>query len=211
MIGHRARTLRRTPRSRCICLRSLVVVVLLALLGTDPPQVTHTTASSPADPVRSAVRTVDTLAGEAHFGVAVLDRSTMELVVGEGGATAIPAASVIKLYTVVAILHRAEVQHQPVPPDLRSLIRLALTRSDDHAMNALWVRSGGAQSVAEAIVLIGLRDTRPPIRRSQWGESMTSARDVVAVYEYILTSMTPEMRDLIMSALRAAEPILRRR
>lgn len=87
----------------------------------------------------------------------------------------------------------------------RTNIGQALSFSDDGAEDALWVEFGGPAGVARTIQLAGLQDSSPPDDTSQWGETLVSARDVVSLYDYILTSMKPSSRDMIMDALEDAQ------
>jgi hypothetical protein len=141
------------------------------------------------------------------MGVAVLDRTTGQLAVGANGAKAFYAASVVKLYTVVAILHRVETGAVALTPADTTHIQRALVASDDNAMDALWEKFGGPQAVAQTIALVGLKDSKPPADSSQWGETLISARDVVSVYEYVLKSMAPSSRDMIMNNLGNAQDL----
>jgi hypothetical protein len=141
------------------------------------------------------------------MGVAVLDRATGRRVVGVEGATPIAAASLTKLFTVVDVLDRAAAgQIVLTDADRRAIVR-AITVSDDNAMNGLWSRFGGAATVAGTIAAAGLGDSRPPSDPSQWGEAMVSARDVVLVYDHVLTDMRPADRDLVMGALTATADV----
>jgi hypothetical protein len=175
-----------------------------ALVAGDAAGVTAVSAAA----VKAAVQAVDALdraSPNTRFGVAVLDRTTGQLAVGAGGATAFYSASVVKLYTVVAILHRVEAGSVTLTAADRTNIQQALVASDDQAMNALWEKFGGPQTVAQTISLVGLKDSRPPDDSSEWGETLISARDVVAVYDYVLRSMAASSRDMIMGALEQAQ------
>lgn len=153
--------------------------------------------------VTAATAAVDALG--TGFGVAVEDRATGRTSVGAAGATPFYAASVVKLYTVVDILHRVETGAVTLTTTDRTDIGRALSYSDDGAEDALWTKFGGAAGVARTIALAGLQDSSPPKDTSQWGETLISARDVVTLYDYVLDSMTPADRDMIMDALRNAQ------
>ena len=137
----------------------------------------------------------------------MLDRATARLVVGVEGATPIAAASLTKLYTVVDILDRAAVGEIVLTDADRGWIERALTVSDDNAMNALWSRFGGVATVTGAIASAGLGDSRPPSDPSQWGEAVVSARDVVLLFDHMLTDMSSADRDLVMGALTATTDV----
>ncbi|MGD9988404.1 serine hydrolase [Pseudonocardia sp.] len=156
--------------------------------------------------VAASTRAVDEYAAgtDATIAVAVRDTAQGQESVGAAGAQQIYSASVSKLYTVVSVLHRADTGEVTLTDDDRADIDAALTSSDDGAMNALWVKFGGPESIRDTIALAGLTDSAPPQDPSQWGETLISARDVVAVYDFVLTGLSPAGRDLVLDALGAA-------
>jgi hypothetical protein len=170
-----------------------------------------TTGLADGDAVRAAAASVDVLNAAqppvAAYGVAVLDRVSGQLGVGSQGATPLYSASVVKLFTAVAILHGAEVGGPLLTDSQRADIQRALSLSDDNAMNALWEQFGGPKTVTDMIGLANLRDTRPPANPGEWGETLISARDVVAVYQFLLTSMTQADRDTVLGALAGAQDV----
>jgi hypothetical protein len=198
-------------------------LVVVAVTGAGPvvlpsPAAAAPLASSATPPaaeaasaaaVTSAVGAVDAIAADTGvwIGVAVLDRVTGKIAVGAQGATPVAAASLTKLYTVVDVLDRATAGEITLTDADRRWIERALSLSDDNAMNALWSRFGGADTVAGAIESAGLQDSKPPSDPSQWGEALVSARDLVAVYEHVLTGMTDADSDLVIGALTAAADV----
>ena len=184
--------------------------------ATDPTAAgtgttTGTGLTAEADTVRAAAASVDALNAAqppvAAYGVAVLDRVSGQLGVGSQGATPLFSASVVKLFTSVAILHRAETGGALLTDAQRADIQRALSLSDDNAMNALWEQFGGPRTVTDMVALADLRDTRPPANPGEWGETLISARDVVAVYQYLLTSLTQADRDAVLGALASAQDV----
>jgi hypothetical protein len=165
--------------------------------------------SSAGQTLPAAIASVDTLNAArpsvAAYGVAVLDRTTGQLSLGSEAATPLYSASVVKLFTVVDILHRAEAEGLVLTAVQRADIQRALSLSDDNAMNALWNQFGGPRTVTEMVALAGLRDTRPPANPGEWGETLISARDVVGVYQYLLSSMGQSSRDTVLGALAGAQ------
>jgi hypothetical protein len=137
----------------------------------------------------------------AEYGVAVLDRATGRLTLGAEGAIAFYSASVVKLFTAVAILHREEAGEATLTQDQRSQIERALRLSDNQAMTALWNAFGGPRTVTDMVALAGLRDTKPPAQAAEWGETTLSPRDVAAVYHYALTSLNQTNRDFVFNSL----------
>lgn len=138
-------------------------------------------------------------------GVAVLDRRTGELADGVYGATQLYSASLVKLVVAVDVLSQRRAGAVVTDADL-ALVRRALGSSDDAAMNALWSRFDGVGGVQRVAQRLGLVATSPPADPSQWGETMVSAHDVVAVFDHVLTDLPAEDRDVILSALASAPP-----
>ena len=137
----------------------------------------------------------------AEYGVAVLDRSTKRLTLGADGDVPFYSASVVKLFTVTSILHRVDTGDVTLTSTQRTQIERALRVSDNASMNALWTAFGGTKTVTDMVALAGLQETRPPDNPGEWGETRISPRDVVAVYQYMLTALTPDSRDLVVSSL----------
>jgi hypothetical protein len=166
--------------------------------------------ASPTDKERpvslaDAIARIDAMsqsgASGAEYGVAVLDRSTGRLTAGAEGAVSFYSASVVKLFTVVDILHRVQTGDATLTADQRTQIQRALRLSDNQAMTALWNAFGGPRTLTELVPLAGLRDTRPPAHPAEWGETALSPRDVTAVYRYALTSLAPANRELLLTSL----------
>jgi len=137
----------------------------------------------------------------AEYGVAVLDRKTGGLTLGAEGDVAFFSASVVKLFTATAILHRVESGDAQLSPTQRTQIQRALAVSDNAAMNALWTAFGGPSTVTDMVQLAGLHETRPPDTPGEWGETRMSPRDVVAVYQYVLTQLSQPNRDFVLNSL----------
>jgi hypothetical protein len=175
--------------------------------GRSAGRVALTASVQPAG-LRDVVARIDAMGrsgpSRAEYGVAVFDRSTGQLILGEEGAVAFFSASVVKLFTVVDILHRTETGRATLTPAQRTQIQRALSVSDDKAMDSLWNSFGGPRTVSEMVTLAGLRDTRPPDRPGEWGETRLSAQDVLAVYQYALTSLNKQNRDLVVNSLSTA-------
>ncbi|MDT7684632.1 MAG: hypothetical protein QOG57_4942 [Pseudonocardiales bacterium] len=205
------------PRAFLLSCASLLVA---ALVCAGPLADGHHRAPAPAQPTERVALTAstqpaglaDTIAridamgrsSRAEYGVAVFDRTTGQLTLGEEGAVAFFSASVVKLFTVVDILHRTETGAAKLTPAQHTQIQRALSLSDDKAMDALWHQFGGPRTVSEMITLAGLRDTRPPDRPGEWGETRLSPQDVLAVYQYAMTSLNPQNRDTVLQSLSTA-------
>ncbi|MDI2031494.1 serine hydrolase [Saccharopolyspora sp. TS4A08] len=189
------------------------VVVGVLVSGCSPPAVatweghdqeqvsTYEAVNRPTGAVAAAINAVDQLS-EARgnsLGVAVLDRSTGELSWGRDGARQMYSASLSKVVVAVELLERGD-----VTPQDRELMRRALGPSDDEAMNALWDRHGGSSLIADAAERMRLQQTRPPADPGRWGDTLTSARDIAAVFQHLLGRMPSADRDFVLAALHAA-------
>ncbi|MCU1654847.1 MAG: putative alanine rich lipoprotein LppW [Pseudonocardia sp.] len=179
-------------------------------VGTVDSHPALTVQTGPVATIASAVAAVDAMsaaaAGTLDIGVAVLDRTTGQLNLGSEGSTPFYSASVVKLFTVVDILHRTETGRATLTPAQLTDIQRVLTVSDDNAMNVLWEQFGGPTTVTELVGLAHLQDTRPPANPGEWGETKMSARDVVAVYQYLLTSLNQTNQQTVLTALASAQP-----
>lgn len=154
---------------------------------------------------RTAVAAVDALTtSDIRYGVAILDERTGTVILGQQGDARFYAASVVKLFLVVDILHRREAGSVTLTDDNLAQIQAALSQSDDNAMDTLWEDFDGPDAINELIGLARLTDTALPDDPSQWGETLVSARDVVAVYQYASISLRPADHDLVMGALANA-------
>ncbi|MGY1771277.1 LppW family protein [Blastococcus sp. SYSU D00813] len=118
----------------------------------------------------------------------------------------LPTASLVKLLVVEELLTRLTAGTAPLTWDDLALMARALTRSDDAAMSALWVRHDGAALVTAAGARHGLIGTGPPPVRGQWGLAPTTAWDVAVVLSAVARGTRPvdaSIRDL----LRGVSPV----
>jgi hypothetical protein len=207
----------RGPRAFLLPCASLLVAVSVcagplaeghhqAPAPAQPAERVALTASAQPAALGDVVARIDAMgrSSRAEYGVAVFDRNTGQLTLGAEGAVAFFSASVVKLFTVVDILHRTETGTAKLNPAQRTQIQRTLSLSDDKAMDALWHDFGGPRTVSEMITLAGLRDTRPPGRPGEWGETKLSPQDVLAVYQYAMNSLNPQNRDLVLQSLSTA-------
>ncbi len=167
---------------------------------TVAPQPSPSRARAAVDATDPAARERD----DTTLGVAVLDLATGQTATNDEGDTALRAASVAKLFTVVDVLTRRASGEVPTTAADDERIRQALSVSDDEAMNALWSRFDGPAGIRRVSTLLGLTETTPPTDDSQWGEVETSARDVATLYGFVSTRLAPADRDLMISSLTAA-------
>lgn len=192
----------------------MIVAVCTVLTGAGAgPKPPGPSTDDPLSPgaARAAVNAVDAqAAGGVEFGVAVLDRATGAETLGKAGSARFYCASVLKLFLVADLLHQQEQGTITLDQRDDGDITQALTRSDDAAMDALWENYDGPAAIGALIGLAHLRDTQVPAdinKTGEWGETVISARDVLAVYEYVLTQLNASDRNLIIGDLNNAEPI----
>ncbi|HEX5405337.1 MAG TPA: serine hydrolase [Pseudonocardiaceae bacterium] len=181
-----------------------------ALTTTQPKPTTTslTPTTTPDNPALAlaAVHAVDALhVSGVQYGVAILDRQTGHETVGEEGDIGFFSASVIKLFVVVALLHQQEQGQIKLDSNDQYDIRRALELSDDNAMDALWVNFNGPVLVDDMIKLADLRHTVLDANNSgEWGETKISATDVLAVWQYALTKLTPADSSLVIGYTHSA-------
>lgn len=186
------------------------------LAGTPAPTTTHTTSSTPPPTSTTpadnpelavqAVKAVDALhVSGVQYGAAILDRNTGKLTVGAEGDTGFFSASVVKLFVITDLLHKVEQGQITLSSTDEEHIRLALERSDDQSMDALWVKYDGPGLVTQLTSLAGLHDTvLDKTDPGEWGETKISARDVTAVWEYVLTKLSSADRKLVIGYTHSA-------
>lgn len=233
MQGNRGFVLR---RNLILTLTPLVLVVIV-LVGVDsmasgtgtpaPPTSAHPAPSSPgptthppttttdADPAGSGAAALAVQAAEAtaasseKLGVAVLDRTSGKETDGTGADTTFPCASVLKLFLITDLFHQQEQGTIKLSSTDLTEINSALTISDDSAMDALWVKYHGATAITQLIDIAHLPDAQMTAiaQSGKWGGVLISARDVLSVYDYVLTKLTPADRDLIINTLNKANPV----
>jgi hypothetical protein len=95
---------------------------------------------------------------------------------------------------------------QPDPGTTAQVQRM-LSASDDDIADALWESHGGSAIITRTSGLIGLNGTRPPGDPTQWGETLTTARDVVSMYRYLTTAVPDPARTVILGALHSVSRI----
>lgn len=183
-----------------------------------PPSATRPTPSpSPsltAEPfagdsaVQAGIAAVDRLdarlPASVQIGVAVQDRASGKLMVGQYGDKQFYSASVVKLFLITELLHQKESGEIQLTSTDTYLMRRALSASDDAAMDSLWETFNGPQTLTELIDSLHLTETTAPTDTGEWGETLVTARDVIAVYDDVLTRLTTADRDFVVGALGAA-------
>lgn len=147
---------------------------------------------------------IQTVSPGTEVGIDVVDISSGTTFAGLNLDQRFYTASVVKLLIALDALNRQDWQ-----PDSATAARLRtmLSASDDDIADALWDENGGDSIVARMIDVIGLTATLPPEDPEQWGETVTTARDVATIYRFLTTTVPEPSRDLVVGALHDASEI----
>ncbi|MFJ9365708.1 hypothetical protein ACIRRA_15000 [Nocardia sp. NPDC101769] len=154
-----------------------------------------------AERMRSAIQ--DASPG-TEVGIDVIDTATGATLAELDTDQQFYTASVVKLLIAIDALHRQVWQADSATS---TMLDRMLSASDDDIADQLWCDNGGTAIVSRMIDLIGLTGTRPPNDPSEWGETLTTPRDVVSVYRYLSTAVPAPAREVIMNGLRNASRI----
>ncbi len=208
--GVRPRRARWLPLVCALALLLTVPILAASAPGSVQPLPEQVPEQAPA-PVprtglaRAAVGAAErAAAASTELAVAVLDRTTGEVAVGEQGTEPYFTASLSKLVVAVDVLDRRRLEALIVSDADIDLIRKALGPSDDNAMNALWTSFDGVGAAPRVSERLGLTATTAPRDPSQWGEMSVSAVDIVRLWQYVLDEMPVADRGLLISAMGAA-------
>ncbi|MFI7121129.1 hypothetical protein [Amycolatopsis sp. NPDC049868] len=136
-------------------------------------------------------------APERRDATVVFDRKSGEQVIGDRGSEKFRTASVVKLFIALdAVTRKAS------KADEAQLHRM-LAKSDDAVANTLWTRNGGPAIVTRTVAVAGLKNTIPPADAGRWGDTLSTADDIAAVYRHIL-GLPKTKRNVILKPLREA-------
>ncbi|GAB2551932.1 serine hydrolase [Nocardia heshunensis] len=131
-------------------------------------------------------------------GIDVVDTTTGSPVASLNADQQFYTASVVKLLIALDTLKS---QNWQPDPDTTDRITQMLSTSDDDIADALWDEGGNDAIIDRMVSTIGLTATTAPEDTAQWGETLTTPRDVVAIFHYITGSAPASARDLIIGAL----------
>jgi beta-lactamase family protein len=162
---------------------------------TPPPAKKVTTKKVSSATVTNAVQSVSR---RAIPGVMVLDRQSGKTLLSINSGHRFHSASLVKLLIAIDVLHSGASSAE------RSDLSFMLKMSDDNTASRYWVRQGGAPLVSREASRLGLHETAPPTPAGQWGNTWLSPRDMVTIYQYILSRLPGPDRDLIVNAMAAA-------
>jgi CubicO group peptidase (beta-lactamase class C family) len=118
-----------------------------------------------------------------------------------------PSASMVKLFLAEDVLRRARAGALVLTPEDRARLAAMIRSSDDPAASAIWVRFGGAQAVRDVSDRYDLSGTEPPSRPGQWGETITTARDLARFLSLLPVLAHPEDAASLMRWMRSATPL----
>lgn len=141
-------------------------------------------------------------AADAQVGVEVFDRNTGTVLTNVNENQLFPMMSVVKLMIALGVLDDND-WALPSPDTQQELTRM-LAYSDDGIANDLWGSYGGPAIITAISEATGMQNTDPPTDTGEWGDTKTTAADIVALYQYIAEKLPAEDRDLILNALSNA-------
>ena len=118
-----------------------------------------------------------------------------------------PSASMVKLFLAEDVLRRARAGAVVLSAEDRHLLARMIRSSDDPAASAVWVRFDGPRTVRVVAQRYDLTGTSPPVRPGQWGETMTTARDLARFLALLPVMAHPDDVALLMEWMASATPI----
>jgi beta-lactamase class A len=181
----------------------VAVVVVLQGMSTasvataeNPPPTSAAPAPTTVSPPAASPTTVSPPAG-VRLATAVYDLRTGTFVSRSGENAVFPAESLTKLLIATDLAASGRLAGDTVPK-----VQRMLSTSDDQAANQLWTGDGGPRIVSRAIRAMGLRETAPPRDPGRWGDTTTTAADIVRIYQYVL-KMPAAQRNALLTDLAA--------
>ncbi|MBV8993385.1 MAG: hypothetical protein JO287_06715 [Pseudonocardiales bacterium] len=135
----------------------------------------------------------------AQVGFEVFDRATGRVLASQDADRQVASMSVVKLLIALDVL--AGNNWVTPEPGMAQQLHQMLANSDDQIADNLWTAGGGPAIVSRMVSLIGLTGTRVPDDPNQWGDTLITPQDMVAVYRYITDQLPKSDQDLILGAL----------
>ncbi|HEX3591261.1 MAG TPA: hypothetical protein VHV74_16695 [Pseudonocardiaceae bacterium] len=174
------------------------------LTPTDPPTTTTTTPPPPTTTPTPTINFTPAVAeavkavSDGTLSLAIYDRTTHRTVAEYHDEQPYYTESVVKLLIGLdSLAHGGST----------SKVTEMLERSDDGVATSLWDADGGTAIVTRMAAKIGLHHTTPPGESGEWGDTRTTAGDLIDVYLYILDDAPASERDVVVHALRHATNI----
>ena len=151
--------------------------------------------------------TDDAAAGGATLSVAVLDRSSHQLV-SNGNSQIIATASVAKLFIADQLLLQESQGQTTLTPEDHQALNVMLQSSDDGAAEKFWAQAGGDAIITQVASRYGLTSTAPP-SDGRWWNTISSAPDLIRYYDMLLNGsggLPPERAGIIFDDLDESTP-----
>jgi Beta-lactamase enzyme family len=167
-------------------------------LPRSAPPATHsvsTTTPPPTVDFTAAVHAAVAAVPDGTLSLAVYDRTLNKMVATNDPDTPYYTESVVKLLIGLYALDKG---------GSASTVTEMIERSDDAAATKLWGTYGGNTIVTSMAAKIGLHNTTPPKKPGEWGDTRTTANDLVLVYQYILNTAPAAERDTMLHAITNA-------
>jgi beta-lactamase class A len=170
--------------------------------SSSPPS---STAAPVAAPVNVSAITAQAVAAAqgANVGFEVFDHLTGQVVLQHNASMVFSTASLVKLLIAIDLLNQ---NNGSLSNAETTQVQTMLSASDDGIADTLWEQDGGPEIMTRAANLIGLTSTQPPADPQLWGNTTTTAADMITVYRYLLDRAPASYRNLIMTALWNATP-----
>jgi hypothetical protein len=162
---------------------------------TTPPPTTTTTPPAPTVDFTPAIHAAVAAIGNGEISLAIFDRDGDTMVASYHPDVPYFTESVVKLLIGLDSLDRGGSASQ---------VAEMLSRSDDNTATHLWDLDGGRSIVTRMAAKIGLHDTTPPRSPGEWGDTRTTADDLVLIYQYILGAAPAGERAVVLAALHNA-------
>jgi hypothetical protein len=152
-------------------------------------------------PARIEQATQDAAADGATIAIAVLDRTTHQML-SNGNDQLVAIASVAKLFIADDVLSQESADGTLSTEDHQALDTM-LRSSDDEAAETFWADRGGEAIITDVAGRYGLTSTAPP-SDGRWWNTMSSASDLVHYYDALLTGsggLSVERAEIIVGDL----------
>lgn len=156
---------------------------------------------------REKQATAEAAKAGAEITAVVLDRNTGQIV-SNGDNTALPIASVVKLFIADDLLLQESKGQTKLSPADRASLDAMLRASDDSAAEVFWNRSGGSAIISRVTARYGLGSTTSPYN-GRWFNTLSTPADLVRYYDMLLEGsggLPPEQASIIISNLAASTP-----
>jgi hypothetical protein len=185
------------------------VAKLMLEVMTPSPAPPQTLPSAGSAKLQTRVQqAVDEAAGSgAALSVAILDRSTHQLVTN-GNGQIIGTASVAKLFIADDLLLHGSEAKTALSADDRQALDIMLQSSDDGAAEKFWGQDGGAAIITAVAARYGLASTIPP-SDGRWWNTTSTVTDLIRYYEMLLDGtggLPAEQAKIIVNDLAQSTP-----